>query len=249
MVSDKKASKDPVGVSHTKKGMKRPRYDGRKRFYTSLLLFVVIIGLPVVTVSSLRYRLETRIAAIKDAVSGRMDPVTAEISEKSAPFPKEYKRYAASFPGPGEPLPIDRIFTAKKQEPNPESYSPPGLITPESSNAGKPATVAVSPEEERTEPGTSNSASENGLEYTQGEVERDAYDLVLESYPKVAEMVKGSDPSLRFLSWGAVKRGDDLYWVRLIFQNDENPKIEYIWRVELESKQILPLSYNARSIS
>ena len=248
MVSDKQRTQDPAGVSDTKRRVKQVRYDGRQRFYTALLLFVVIVGLPIVGVPSLRHRLADRVAAIKDAIGGRIEPVTAEIADEQAPFPKEYERYATSFPGPGRSLPLDRIFTARKEEPDPETYDPPALITPETASTGRPFSAAV-PEEDTAAPEKVESDSEDGLGYNQGEVEQNAYAMLLESYPQVAEMVQGGDPALRFLSWGAVKRGEDIYWVRLIFQTGDNPKVEYIWRVELESKRILPLSHNARSIS
>jgi len=249
VVSDKKASQDPAGAANLKKQAKRPRTDGRQRFTLALLVFVVVAGLPVVTVPSLRHRLESRVGAIKGAVSGRIDPVTVNTDEAQAPFPEEYERVATLFPGPGEPLPLDRIFTARmgQPDPDPKAYSPPALISPERSDAGKPAFV---PEPDMDLPGPDAPESDAGdaLGYARGEVEQNAYDILLESYPQVAEMVEGSDPDLRFLSWGAVKRGDDLYWVRLIFETDGNPNVEYIWSVELESKRVLPLSYNARSI-
>jgi hypothetical protein len=247
VVSDKKVSQDPAAVSNPEKRATRPRLDGRQRFYLALLLFVVIVGLPIVTVPSLRQRLETRVGAFRDAFSGRIGPVTVETSEEQAPFPEEYERYAASFPGPGGSLPMDRIFTARGDQADPDVYYPPALISPERSDAGKPAFVPE-PEAGMPEPDGAESDSDDELGYARGEVEQEVYDILLETYPQVAEMVKGGDPDLRFLSWGAVKRGDDLYWVRLIFETDKNPKVEYIWRVEPESKQVLPLSHNARSI-
>ena len=247
MVSDKKGIRDPADVSDLKGGQKQVRYDGRQRFYGALLLFVVIVGLPIVTVPSLRNRLATRVAAIKTAIGGNIDPATVEIGEEPAPFPKEYERFADSFPGPDQSLPMDRIFTARTDEPDPQTYSPPALITPETASTGKPVPVAV-PEEEASEPDAAETDSDDGLGYNQGEVEQDAYAMLLEYYPQVAEMVEGGDPDLRFMSWGAVKRGEDLYWVRLVFQTDADVEVEYIWSVEMESKRVLPLSHNARSI-
>ena len=228
--------------------MKHAHFDGRQRFYGVLLLFVVIIGLPIVTVPSLRHRLASRVTAIKAAIGGGVDPVIVEVGEEQVPFPKEYERYATSFPGPGGSLPLDRIFTAQTAEPDPQAYSPPALITPEQADTSEPISTAES-EDAPAEPDVLEPDSDDGLGYNQGEVEQDAYALLLESYPQVAEMVEGSDPALRFLSWGAVKRGEDLYWVRLIFQTDENVEVEYIWSIEMESNRVLPLSHNARSIS
>lgn len=248
MISEKKTNRSSADDSDSKSRVKHTRYGSGQRFYGALLLFVVIVGLPVVTVPGLRNRLETRVAEIKDAVSGRIEPVVVEVDEEQAPFPEEYERYATSFPGPGEPLPLDRIFTARKEEPDPGTYSPPALITPELADTGKPVLDVESVEEE-LESDAAVSDPDDGLGYSQGDIEQAAYGLLLESYPKVAEMVEGGDPALLFVSWGAVKRDEDLYWVRLIFQTDENVEVEYIWQVEMESNKVLPLSHNARSIS
>ena len=62
-------------------------------------------------------------------------------------------------------------------------------------------------------------------------------------------MVRGSESSLIFESWDAAYRGDDIYWVRVKFQSEDDAVREYIWQVNLDSKEITPLSYHARSIS
>jgi hypothetical protein len=236
-------------VSDSKKRVKRARYDGWQRFYMALLVFVVVVGLPIVAVPSFRSLLESRVASISAAIGGRVDPVTVAVGEKSAPFPEEYERQATLFPGPDRSLPLDRIFTARSDDLAVPEGSSTALFSPEPARTGQPVPEAESEGEGPSEPAADESDSDNGLAYSQGEVEQDAYALLLESNPKVAEMVEGSDPALRFVSWGAVKRGEDLYWVRLIFQNDTNAEVEYIWRVEPGSKKVLPLSYNARSIS
>ena len=95
---------------------------------------------------------------------------------------------------------------------------------------------------------TPSGSTEPEIKYQKGKIEQEAYDLLLKSKPTVAGMVQGSNPSLQFKSWDAASRGDDTYWVRLIFQSEGNDQ-EYIWQVKLQSSQVTPLSYNARSIS
>jgi hypothetical protein len=247
VVSEQKENRDADDVSVPEEPVIRKRLDGRQKFYGALMLFVVVVGLPILTVPSLRNRLQSRVTAIKAAIEGGVEPVTAEIAEESAPFPEEYERYATTFPGPSRSLPLDRIFTARPDLPAVPEGSPPALMTPEVSGVGQPV-LTEEFEEERPEPDAAEDDSDDGLGYNQGEVEKDAYALLLKSYPKVEEMVQDSDPALRFLSWGAVQRGEDLYWVRLVFQNEEDAEVEYIWQVEIESDRVLPLSHNARSI-
>ncbi len=96
---------------------------------------------------------------------------------------------------------------------------------------------------------TNDSSSGSELKYQKGQIEQQAYDLLLKSNPTVAGMVQGNNPSLHFKSWDAANRGEDTYWVRLKFQSNGNPEEEYIWQVKIQANQVTPLSYNARSIS
>lgn len=221
-------------------------YDGRRRFYGALLLFIIIVGLPMVMVPSLRSRLAARISAFRDAISGQSGPLVAEMGKEQKPFPEEFERPESTFPGPESPLPMDRVFTESSGERKPQTGAPPALMTPESADAEVERSIA---EPDAPSADSEAAGSENGLDYAQGEVEQEAYGMLLESYPEVGEMIKDGDASMRFLSWGAVKRGEELYWVRLVFQTEENPEVEYIWQVELESGRVLPLSHNARTIT
>jgi hypothetical protein len=86
--------------------------------------------------------------------------------------------------------------------------------------------------------------------YQQGLMEKEAYDFLLKTNPTVDGMVQGSNPSLRFKAWDALKRDEETYWVRLAFTSaPDNANVEYIWQVKLLAKQITPLSYNARSLA
>ncbi len=85
--------------------------------------------------------------------------------------------------------------------------------------------------------------------YLTGALEKEAYDLLLKSNQTLSGMVNGSDPTQRFKSWGAAKRGDGSFWVRVIFtKSPALGEVEYIWQVKLESKEVIPLSFNARSL-
>ena len=224
-------------------------YQKRNRFYTGLLLFVVVIGLPVVSVPRLRNRLSARILLLKDAVAGNVNPAVAQVGANTEPFPAEYERpeppvnQVFKLPPPASVIPQ----TPPVYIPAPEDSS--GTGSSSASNAGgfQPLTegeeTAVRDE---AEPGEDE---EPALKYQQGEMEQEAYDLLLGSNPKIAEMVRGSDSSLTFDSWDAVYRGDDVYWVRVKFQVKGDSVRDYIWQVDLGSKEVTPLSYHARAIS
>jgi hypothetical protein len=97
------------------------------------------------------------------------------------------------------------------------------------------------------EPAPAPDAPDDGLPYGQGEIARQAYELVLKSQKKLAAMVAGDSPGLEFKGWGAARRGEDLYWVRVGFDGPDGPE-EYIWQVRLSLGEITPLSFNARSL-
>jgi hypothetical protein len=241
VVSDNGKASERIHISNRKGSTGHSHaFDARKRFYSILLLFVVVVGLPIVSLPSLRHRLVARVVAFQEAIMGKSGPVMANMDEEQQPFPEEFERPDSAE---SDFFPMDRIFTAQSADSGPQVDTSYALITPESATDDT-ASSGTAPEED-----TSESDSNDGIVYTQGEVEQEMYALVLKEYPQVAEMVNGDDPSLRFQSWGGVKRSEDIYWIRLVFQNDEDLEVEYIWQVELQTNQVLPLSYNARTIS
>jgi|GEM_PF-912001 len=244
VVSDKRKSSERIHISNRKGPTGHSHaYDGRKRFYSILLLFVVVVGLPIVSVPPLRHRLVKRVVAFQEAILGKSGPVMANMDEEQLPFPEEFEKSASGESVSGDFLPMDRIFTAQSADSGTQIDTPYALITPESATEDT-VFSGIAAEED-----TSESDSNDGIVYTQGEVEQEMYALVLGANPRVAEMVNSDDPSLRFQSWGGAKRSEDIYWIRLVFQNEDDLDVEYIWQVELQTNQVLPLSYNARNIS
>jgi hypothetical protein len=225
-------------------------YGKRREISTLLLLFVVLVGLPIVGVPRLRNRLSERILIMKAAVAGEVRPVVARVGANPKPFPAEYEN-----PEP----PIPRLPAVPSVQSAPAA--PTAEFVPPSSDKSYGKVVRIverdgddplvimdgaSRPPAESSPGISE---ESALKYQKGEEEQKAYDLLMKTNLKLAEMVQGSNPSLRFESWDAAHRGEDTYWVRLKFQSDDNPAMEYIWEVRLISKEITPLSYYARSIS
>jgi hypothetical protein len=225
-------------------------YKGRQKIYGALVLFILVAGLPLAAVPSLRSRLMERFVTLKDAAAGKVKPVSLMVGEYHEPFPAELERPAPPTPSPPQESVIDRVFSMT-----------PGVYAPPSSAARKrstpPVATAQAPQPAPAEPTESpagispgaESLAEAELKYQKGSVEQEAYQLVLQSNSTIAGMVQGSDPALRFKSWDAAARGDDTYWVRIMFQSEGNPNVEYIWQVKLGSKQVTPLSYNARTLS
>jgi hypothetical protein len=211
-------------------------YAVRRRFYKGLLIFIVVVGLPIVGVPKLRRRLFQRTMAIKSAISNDTIPARSLVGENKQPFPAEFERLEPPLPKlPPAPLAnriedakrpsraMPRVSSSQKKEPMPEVF-----ISTESPAKETPETV------------------EEGPKYQKGPIEQSAYDLLIQSSPAVAKLVQGGNPSLHFVSWDAAGRGDDIYWVRLKFRSEGNPDIEYIWRVKVQSKEVTPLSHNAR---
>ncbi len=223
-------------------------YRRRQRVSMGLLVFVVVVGLPIVGVPSLRHRLSTRVLALKSAMAGDIKPATLEVGSNHEPFPAEYQNPA---PVPRLPEmaqvtpPTNRVFGMKPETPitrsQPAGRKPkieliplPGEKTTETADQGESETTQ---------------SKEPELKYQTGKAEQDAYDLLLKSNSTIAGMVQGSNPALKFKSWDAANRGEDTYWVRVKFQSEGNPDVEYIWQVKVQAKEVTPLSYNARSIS
>jgi hypothetical protein len=224
-----------------------------------LLVFVAVAGLPIIGVPSLRHRLSTRVMTLKEAMYGDIKPATLEIGANHQPFPGEYERPVPQMPSiptlsavtgavksaplmPSAPAPA--TSSARSAGPRPRTASRAAKIeTP-----GESTTPAAEEESPQSAEQAASSA-EPELKYQKGMAEQEAYNLLLKSYAAVAGLVQGSNPSLKFISWDAASRGEDVYWVRLKFQSEGNPNAEYIWQIKLQSNEAAPLNYNARSIS
>jgi hypothetical protein len=241
-------------------------YKVRQRIYGGLLIFVVVAGLPIVGLPSLRERLSQRVLAFKLAMSNNsIVPVTVHVGENKQPFPAEYESPVPVLPSPPKLPPLDRIFTLERNkhsepaQPGQPSRNParmPALVSPESPRASSGRKEIVAPDRpelsvqrEETPEDLADSARSDEPKYKKGQIEQNAYDLLLKTFPAVAKMVEGGNPALSFKSWDAAIRGNDIYWVRLKFQSKESSEVEYIWVVKLQSNQVTPFNYNAREIS
>ena len=216
-------------------------YRVRFRVYASLLIFVIGIGTPMIIVPALRSRLISRTYAIKQALlvgPEKSKPVTAQVGENSTPFPEEFARPQKSVPqNLPRPTALNPVYqtgtTYRPAKPLPKEGNPPA------DSEARQAVPEALPGDSAAEP-----------DYRTGKVEQEAYDLLLRSNETVLKMVQGSDPALRFTGWGVAKREEDVFWVRLTFmQSPQDVEAQYIWQIKLQSKQIAPLNYNARSIT
>jgi hypothetical protein len=205
----------------------------RYRLYLCLLVFVVLVGLPMLGVPSLRHRLVERVQVLKDAVGhdGRPDPLTARVGENTDPFPTEYEIPVLKRPGtPGVIYTADRVYA-------------PGH------GGATTAAPPVAHEAPDAAPKSGTAEADAEPEFRQGPMEQRAYDLLLKSKERVAGMVQGKDAVLQFKNWSAARIEEDLFYVRLTFiQSADKSEIPYIWQVRLESGQVTPLNYYARSV-
>ena len=229
-------------------------YRVRHRVYTGFLIFVVIAGLPVVAVPLLRHRLGDRVQVLRLAiVGGYSRMVTAKVGENTAPFPPEYDHAIPHRNYPQLPSYMNSILTP----PDVSQVSPPR--TPKKPKAVPEAKAAAETTEKLTEQQTEQHAqaaqqAETPAQdaepvYQQGRIEQEIYDVLLKSDASVAALVQDKNPSYRFKSWDVAKREEDLYWVRIIFtQVPAKTDLECIWQVQLMSKQVMPLNFNARSL-
>jgi hypothetical protein len=203
------------------------------RIYMGLLLIVVIIGIPILGIPSLRHRLYTRIHALYEATGPLASPpIWAKVGENRHPFPAEFERPVVTrSPLPGMIDLANRVYRPPVTLPPPDASSTPA---PESQSL----------------PETSASDEQAAPEFKQGKIEQEAYDILLRSSEPIAALVKGSDPSLRFKLWYAAKRSADAFLVDLIFtQVPDNKEVHYIWEVKVSSKEVKPESYNARALA
>jgi hypothetical protein len=227
-------------------------YGTRHKIATGLMIFVVVIGLPIVAIPSLRQRLSNRVMAFKSAVAGGIVPATLDVGANRAPFPTEYASPLPPPPRAPELPNLDRVFTMDGRPARPIPVPSPPPRTPARRPKLEASIPSAQPDTEPEAPtivGQTTPAGEPELKYQKGKAEQEAYEVLLKSSPTVAALVQGSNPSLKFKSWDAADRGENTYWVRLKFQSEGNPDAEYIWQVKLQENQATPLNFNARNLA
>jgi hypothetical protein len=219
----------------------------RSRVYKGLFLFIILAGLPTIAIPGLRNRLNDRIRILRTAWVQNELPAIAPAGASSNPFPREYERPAPQNSDKTQ-LPAIANFVFKPKAPVSEG-SPFKVIKilPNQEGHTSPAIAGNNVAEKG---GVSAEDSANSIpKYKQGKNEKEAYELVLKSNKTLAEMVQGGNPSLHLKTWGAAYRGEDNYWVSVVFLNKDKTEVEYVWQVKLATGEVSPLSYNARSIS
>jgi hypothetical protein len=220
-------------------------YQIRSRVYKTLLILIVVVGFPIVTIPGLRQRLEECTLALRQAMYGPVPNLTTlRVGENKEPFPEEYKN-----PGSVE---IPAVKPAPIQLAPPVSTQTSPLISRQVIRAGAEQTVAEKPAETASPvPGVAEEPQAQAEpKFQQGSVEREAYNLLLAQNAAVSDMVSGKISGMQFKSWSAAKRQDEgAYLVDLIFTRlPENQEEHFIWQINLATKQITPMSFNARSL-
>jgi hypothetical protein len=237
----------------------RPRY--HQRVYLGLLIFVVVVGLPIVGAPSVRHRLKARVQTLRAAVLGQQiapAPAVAKVGETREPFPQEYQHPRAR---PSDLADFEASLLRKALQvgdqgvktfaipPRPARRSAGGAPTAPAKEKAEPQPSAP-PSAGPPIPG--QPATDAGAEplYRKGQSEQEAYDLLVSSNQTIAGMIKGGDPTLKFQDWAAANMGENSYYVMVIFvQTADNVARKYIWNVKLTTKEVVPLSAYAMSIS
>ncbi len=212
------------------------RFRIQYRFYMGVLLFVVVVGLPIIAFPALRARLSNRVRTLREALgplSIKPTPAWAKVGENRYPFPKELERPVIVQPQHSGMIDMTQMVYRAGRE---------GAV-PASPRSGGSEQIGASSDERGSTTGQA------APEFRQGKVEQEAYDLLLKANETVVEMVKGNDSSLRFKSWAAAKAEGDTYLVDLVFiQSTDNVEAHYTWKVDLATKKITPESRYARTL-
>ncbi len=242
-------------VTHdAKEGRPKPSLY-HQNVYLGLLIFVLVAGLPVVGLPSLRSQLRTRVRTLRAAVMGEpllQAPAKLNVGENQEPFPKEYERAQAQE----RPSYLPRIDTQQRSPYRIIIGGEEGKLRAQEGTAPAPKGWLVNPPVSVPSAGATNAgesqagAPSSDSRYRKGKSEQEAYDLLMSANTTLAGMIKGSDPALKFQDWAAAEMGQDSYYVMVTFvQTLDNVARKYIWSVKVATKEIVPLSAYAREIS
>ncbi|MDR0311431.1 MAG: hypothetical protein LBJ21_07585 [Acidobacteriota bacterium] len=207
------------------------KYDqARRRIYGGVLIFAVAAGISLTAVPALRERLFDRIYILKISATGEAEPeIIIPMGVNDIPYPEEFLRQ------PPGPTTASRVHAESARKIIVVQSDIPSITPPVLSGTGS-ANYKDSKEED------------DSPVFQQGETEREAYEKTLAANEKLASMIQGGNPGLSFKTWGAARRGGNIYWVRVIFQNADGVEAEYIWQADLSSGKTAPLNFNARSL-
>lgn len=242
------------GANGSSKLMKKSKasparfFSVRRHVYGALLVFIVLAGASLFSLPAMRHRLYERVHALKAALSGETRPVMVLAGENREKLPAEYEELRPLVPGQAPRQPGLQVLSAES------SVADAGFKKSSPRKIKIPQVVSspVQPEDTEEIDDTDHGPQEGGATllpvYRQGVIEKEVYELLLNSSPTVTALVQGNDPSLKFLTWDAANRGEDIYWLRLKFESKDKSVIEYIWQIHLQSRKITPLNYNARSL-
>jgi hypothetical protein len=215
----------------------RARYQKYRRSQLSLLWFVVVLGLPIVAVPALRGRLRQRVETLREVLSKPAtgtQPLTVAVGENTEKFPEEYQQ-------PFTPLPrFPEVIDLTRQ---------PYRQVPDQPAAVSAASGQIAVEKPELSPDRATADAQEP-QYGQGEVQRQAYELLLEVNQALAALVAGGDPGLRFRTWEAAPAEQESLLVKVTFEHVSDGTVrDYIWKVKLPSREIIPLSAYARALS
>ena len=246
------------------------RYNRRRhRIYLGILVFVVVAGLPMIGIPSLRYRLRTRVQGLRAAYAGApavQAAAFARVGENREPFPRAYERqqplpaYLPKIEAPAA-RPPRGIILGGEDTPSSIAASEPQSASRRPSRASSTGVRAASPpgrsEPKLVLPPSAGAASEppaadagSEPQFRKGKSEQEAYDLLVNANQTLDGMVKGSDPTLKFQDWSAATMGENSFYVMVTFvQAADNVVRKYIWNVKVATKEVTPISFYAMSIS
>ena len=201
----------------------------RQRFYGCVLVFAVTSAVLLTAVPVVNARLFDRIQIIKTAMTGEAQSDIINTGENDIPYPEEFMRPASSAV-------VSRPPAEPARRPATAQITPPVLIG--TTGYENPAEVYEDDEDDE---------DDDAPRFLQGDIEREAYEKTLEANEKLAAIVMNGNQVLSFKTWGAARRHGNVYWVRLIFQNESGADVEYIWQTDITSGSVSPLNFNARS--
>lgn len=218
----------------------------RFRFYIALALVVALVWTPTLIVPTLRHRLTSRVERLRAALAGTRNtlPVTTGVGQNAKPFPLEFERPVAERPRlailPPQPTRVDMTQQVIRPAP-PEPERP--------ARSSTPAPAQPEPVAPPAEQAGSTDAPSDEPDYRKEKAEQEAYNLLLDTNVDVRAIVDGNNPSLRLKDWGAARRDEDTYWVKLTLTTSQGNDAEFIWQVRVAAKQVTALNFNARSLA
>lgn len=229
-----------------------PRISRRTYLYLLLALGCLIVLVYLFTAASSRRTMENRLAQIS-RTSAKLPPTVQSTSPENEHAPEPV---AATTGADGRPVgPFDLASGTSRSTvpipPVPPSTKPAGTLQPAPQSPRPPQSASQIRPDPARQPGapartTAHPPGSGAKGAGSGGAGSPAYQLLLDSRPAFAAMLRGGSEEFHYQDFTATPKGENLSVLDFAFRRGSTEEIaHYTWEVDTQARLVRPIGLNA----